>query len=141
MATKIMVTAVKTKKEGIGSRGAWKISEVTVSGGNRYDTFDAFEEGKEYEVDIVPNKDPKYADNIRHAKKGGDPVKEAVRAEQTQQAVAKAETKDQRITMLSCIGSAAQFYQHRQGTEQQVIAFAKQLFSVAMSHQEDSLPF
>lgn len=141
MPTTIQVTAVSVKRTGTGKNGKpYTIREVTVSNGNKYDSFDEFEIGKEYQVDIKPNSDSRYSDSISKVR-GNDPVKEAQRVEQTQHANERAEIKDQRITILSCISSASNFYQHRQGTEQQVIAFARQLFAVAMNHKQDDLPF
>jgi len=47
---------------------------------------------------------------------------------------AKYEPKNQEvITGLSCASTAANFYQQRQGTEEQVVAFAEKLFNWAMS--------
>lgn len=136
---KIQVVSVTPKKQGVKNGKAWTISEVETVEGNKYDTFDSFDIG-EYEVTVTPNENPKYNANIKKVKQ------ESAYASQKQAATAskildKQDDKEQRITMLSCLSSAANFYQQRQGTEEQVIAFAKKMFHEAMTHTTDKPPF
>ena len=137
---KIQIVNVTPKKQGVKDGRAWTISEIETVEGNKYDTFDQFAPLQEYGVDIIPNKDPKYNSTVRKQKKQND-YTSAKQAQAVASVLNNKDDKEQRITMLSCISSSANFYQQRQGTEEQVIAFAKKLFHQAMTHTMDSPPF
>lgn len=137
---KIQIVNVTPKKQGVKNGRAWTISEIETVEGNKYDTFESFFPNQEYDVEIIPNKDPKYNSNVRLLKKQGD-YTTAKQAQAVAQVLNNKDDKEQRITMLSCISSAANFYQQRQGTEEMVIKFAKALFHEAMTHTTDKPPF
>lgn len=137
---KIQVVSVTPKKQGVKDGRAWTISEIETVEGNKYDTFDQFIAGQEYDVDVIPNKDPKYNSNVRKQKKQND-YTSAKQAQAVANVLNNKDDKEQRITMLSCISSACNFYQQRQATEEMVIKFAKSLFHEAMTHTTDNPPF
>jgi hypothetical protein len=92
-------------------------------------TCDAFVAGKEakFEVEKKVSPDGKYTNyKIK-------PVKDAP-AFGGGGSFKKAEPKDEgRISALSCASTAANYYSQRQGTEEQVLAFAEKLFQWASS--------
>lgn len=136
---KIQIVSVTPKKQGVKNGKAWTISEVETVEGNKYDTFDSFTEG-EYDVIVTPNENPKYNANIKKVK--GESVYQSQKQAQAVASVLdKNDDKEQRISMLSCINSSCNYYQQRNGTEDQAIEFAKKLFKLAMEHKTDTLPF
>lgn len=136
---KIQIVNVTPKKQGVKNGKAWTISEVETVEGNKFDTFDSFQPG-EYEVDLTPNPNPKYNANIKKTK-GESTYTSQKQAQAVSHVMNSNDTKEQRITMLSCLSSASNYYQQRQGTEDQVIEFAKKMFHAAMTHHMDNLPF
>ena len=136
----IQVVNVTAKKQGVKNGKTWTISEVETVEGTKYDTFDVFEAGNEYQVEVVANPNPKYNANIRKVKKdsGYATTKQAATVAAVMD---KNDDKEQRISMLSCISSACNYYQQRQGDEEKVIEFSKKLFHLAMNHKTDTLPF
>lgn len=137
---KITVTQVTTKRQGVNKKNQpWTISELTTSDGKKYDTFDTFTHG-EFDVEIIAATKPGYNDTVKKPK-GQSQYQSNTQAAAVAQIHSNADDKDQRISMLSCLSTAAVFYQQRQGTEQQVIDFAKKLFHEAMTHKFNELPF
>lgn len=138
----VTITAFAPKKQGVGKSGKpWTITEFTLSDGRKVDSFDAFAQGETAEVEITPNADIRYNDNMKRFKKKTDDFKNAANANVSQKILANADTKDQRITMLSCISSACTFYQQREANEATIESFAKKLFALALNHKENDLPF
>lgn len=136
---KIQVVNVTPKKQGVKNGKAWTISEVETVEGEKYDTFDSFDVG-EYEVTVTPNENPKYNANIKKTK-GDSPYVAQKQAAVATKIIEKNDDKEQRITMLSCLSSACNYYQQRQGTEDMVLTFAKRMFHEAMHHGTDKVPF
>lgn len=136
----ITIATVTPKKQGTSKTGKpWTISEVTTPEGQTYDTFDVFAVGETVEVDITPNPNPAYNANIKKGK-GSNSYQNTKNAEVSNKILEANTAKEERITMLSCLSTAASFYRERQADEEKMIAFAQKLFKVAMN-QKDDLPF
>lgn len=137
----VTIKSFTPKKQGVGKTGKpWTITEFTLSDNRKVDSFDAFALGESADVEIVANADPRYNSTMKRIKKQNDFVNQK-NADTSQKVLANADIKDQRITMLSCISSACTFYQQREANEEIVIAFAHKLFSEALNHKQDALPF
>lgn len=138
----ITVQNIVAKKTGAKNGKPWTITEITTLDGRKFDSFDSFNIGETVEVEVTPNaKNPTYNANIRKPKSSGQAnAGNFKNAEVANKAIEANIQKDERISMLSCISSASNFYQQRQGTEEQVIAFAKKLFDLAVKRIDD-LPF
>ena len=132
------ITSVTPKKQGVSKTGKpWTISEITDSNGMKYDTFDAFTVGETVELTIEPN--PPYNAKASRAK-GTNSYQNTKNAEVSNKILEQNTTKEERITMLSCLSTAASFYRERQADEDKMIAFAQKLFKVAMQ-ENNELPF
>lgn len=57
---KIKVTSKEEKRRGQGTKGEWIIYTVTDEAGEKLDTFDNLEVGKEYEGEIVTPDNPTF---------------------------------------------------------------------------------
>lgn len=137
----VTIQSIVPKKTGAKNGKPWTISEVTLLDGRKCDTFDTFTIGQTVDVDITPNANPQYNANLKKAKSAGQAnAGNFKNAEVANKAIEANIQKDERISMLSCISSASNFYQQRQGTEEQVMAFAKKLFDLATKRVDD-LPF
>lgn len=145
---KVTIQSVTAKKTGAKNGKPWVISEVTLSDGRKFDSFDTFINGETADVDIVPNPNPQYNASIKKAKSAGQAnASNFKNAEVANKAIEANITKEKRITMLSCISSAANLYAHRSAdlnggtlTADTVCATAMKFFNLAMK-QEDDLPF
>lgn len=136
----ITIQSVTPKKQGIGKTGKpWTISEVTDSTGRKFDTFDALAAGETVSVDIEPNPNPAYNSKIKKSG-GSNNYTNTKNAEVSSKILEANQTKEERITMLSCLSTAASFYRERTTTEEGMIAFAEKLFKVAMK-ESNQLPF
>lgn len=144
----VTITSVTAKKTGAKNGKPWTISEVTLSDGRKVDSFDSFVAGEEVSVEITPNANPQYNANMKKAKAAGQANAATFRnAEVANKAIEANATKDKRITMLSCISSAANLYSQRTVdfnggtiTVDTVCAAAKKFFALAMEEKDD-LPF
>lgn len=138
----VTIQSLTPKKQGIGKTGKpWTITEFTLSDGRKVDSFDAFALGESADVEIVPNADARYNATMKRVNQKKNDFLNQKNAEIGQKILANTDTKDQRITMLSCISSACTFYQQREADEGTVHNFAKSLFALAMNHKQDQLPF
>lgn len=143
-----MIQSVTAKKTGAKNGKPWVISEVTLSDGRKVDTFDTFVNGETAEVDIIPNANPQYNATMKKAKSGGQAQAATFKnAEVANKAIEANIAKEKRITMLSCISSAATLYAQRSAdlnggalTADTICATAMKFFNLAMK-QEDDLPF
>ena len=135
----ITVATVTPKKQGVSPKNnkPWTVSEIVSTDGQVYDTFDAFTVGETVEIDITPN--PPYNAKISKAR-GSNNYKNLKNAEVSNKILEQNTTKEERITMLSCLSTAASFYRERQADEDKMIAFAEKLFKIAMKEKND-LPF
>lgn len=137
----VTIQSITAKKTGAKNGKPWTISEVTLADGRKCDTFDTFTIGVSVDVEITPNANPQYNANLKKAKSAAQAnASNFKNAEVANKAIEANIVKDERISMLSCISSSANFYQQRQGTEQQVMDFAKKLFDLAVKRVDD-LPF
>lgn len=144
----VTIQSVTTKKTGAKNGKPWVISEVTLTDGRKLDSFDSFVNGETVSVDIVPNANPQYNSTMKKAKSAGQANAATFRnAEVANKAIDANLTKDKRITMLSCISSAANLYSQRTVdfnggtlTVDTVCATAKKFFALAMEEKDD-LPF
>lgn len=137
----ITIQNIVAKKTGAKNGKPWTISEVTLLDGRVCDTFDTFAIGQSVDVDITPNANPQYNANLKKAKSAGQAnAGNFKNAEVANKAIDANIAKDERISMLSCISSAANFYQQREATEEKVLNFAKRLFDLAVKRVDD-LPF
>lgn len=141
MSETVTILSIVPKKTGAKNGKPWTISEVTLEDGRKLDTFDTFAVGQVVEVDISKNANPQYNDNLKKAKSAAQAnAGNFKNAEAANKAIEHNIAKDERISMLSCISSACNFYQQREATEEKVIKFAERLFSVAVKRTDD-LPF
>lgn len=137
----VTIQSIVAKKTGAKNGKPWTISEVTLADGRKCDTFDSFTAGQTVDVDITPNANPQYNANLKKSKSQNQQNAASFRnAEVANKAIDANIQKDERISMLSCISSACNYYQQRQGSEEQVLAFAKKLFELAVKRVDD-LPF
>lgn len=136
----ITIQAITPKKQGVGKTGKpWTISEIQTADGRTFDTFDAFAIGEQVTVDVEKNPNPAYNDKIKKSN-GSNGYQNTKNAEVASKILENNSVKEERITMLSCLSTAASFYRERQTTEEGMIAFAEKLFKVAMK-EKDKLPF
>lgn len=141
MKETINVVSVTPKKQGAKNGKAWTISEIATADGRTFDSFDFFTVGETVEVDVTPNANPAYNANIKKGSKKSD-WQNAKQAQVATQVLNNNNDKEQRITMLSCISSACNYYAQRgQVNEEQVIELAKKFFNLAMNNKQDDLPF
>lgn len=133
----VTIKKVTPKKQGVKNGRAWTISEVELEDGRTVDTFDSFKPGDSAEVEITEN--GKYNPSMKRTKRQSD-YQDFKNADTASKVLSNESDKEQRITMLSCISSACNFYQQRQGSEEMVMEFSKKLFSQAMA-KNDQLPF
>lgn len=137
----VTIQSVTAKKTGAKNGKPWTISEVVTTDGRKFDTFDTFTIGESASVDITPNANPQYNANLKRAKSASQSnAANFKNAEVANKAIEANIAKDERISMLSCISSACNFYQQREASEEKVIAFAERLFKVAIKRTDD-LPF
>ena len=137
---KITVKTVTAKKQGVKNNKTWTLSEIITTDNRKFNTFDFMEANGSYDVTIEPASDPKYNATVKKAKADNNYV-QTKQAEIVNKVLETGDKKEQRITMLSCISSACNYYQQRQGTIEQVQDMAKQLFYLAMTHQINEMPF
>lgn len=138
----VTIQNIVAKKTGAKNGKPWTIFEVTTIDGRKFDSFDSFTIGEAAEVEVMPNaKNPAYNATIRKPKSSGQAnAGNFKNAETANKAIDANIAKDERISMLSCISSAANFYQQREGSEEKVMNFAKRLFDLATKRVDD-LPF
>lgn len=138
----VTIQSIIPKKTGAKNGKPWTISEVTLADGRKCDTFDSFAIGQVADVDITPNANPQYNANLKKAKSASQAnASNFKNAEIANKAIDANIAKDERISMLSCISSACNFYAQRElGTEDKVILFAERLFQLAIK-RVDQLPF
>ena len=143
MTEQVTVVATAPKKQGVKNGKAWTISAVTLEDGRILDSFDAFKVGETAEVIITPNANPQYADTMKKAKQASTDWQNHKAAETGNKILATNNEKDERISMLSCISSACNYYAQRgQANETEVMEFAKKLFKLATEPKGlDKLPF
>lgn len=136
----ITIQTITPKKQGVSKTGKpWTISELTAADGRKFDTFDAFAAGETIAVDIEPNPNPSYNAKVSKAKATNN-YQNTKNAEVSSKILEANSVKEERITMLSCLSTAASFYRERAIDEAGMIAFAEKLFKVAMK-EKDKLPF
>lgn len=144
----ITVATTTVKRTGKNKFGKdYTVSEVVTTQGQKFDTFEVFNQGDTCDVEVTPNKDPKYNAGIKRIGEPKQPTPQQ-HAQASQQVTANEDEKQRVIAMESVIRSAAIYYQQRQGTETQMIDFARKLFDVVMKpanvmNQDDGsgLPF
>jgi len=136
----VTIKSIVAKKTGAKNGKPWTISEVELTDGRKVDTFDTFAIGQTVDVDITANADIRYNDNMKKAKTAQQNASNFRNAEVANKAIDANIQKDERITMLSCISSSANFYQQREATEEKVMAFAQKLFNLAVKRVDD-MPF
>lgn len=137
----ITIQSVTAKKTGAKNGKPWTISEVTTTDGRKFDSFDTFKQGESVDVDVTPGAKPEYNSNIKKSKSASQSNAATFKnAEAANKAIEANIAKDERISMLSCISSACNFYQQREADEQKVMKFAEKLFDLATKRVDD-LPF
>jgi len=143
MTESVTVVSVVPKKQGAKNGKAWTISSVTLEDGRVIDSFDAFKPGETTDVIVTPNANPQYADTMKRAKQAANDFVNHKNAETANKVLATNNEKDERITMLSCISSACNYYAQRgPANEAEVVEFAKKLFNLAIEPKgKDRLPF
>lgn len=146
----VTIQSVVAKKTGANNGRPWTISECVLSDGRKVDTFDSFTQGETASVEITPNTDPKYNANMKRPKSQGQQnAGNFANAQAANNAINFNKEKDERISMLSCISSAANVYAQRtvaldgaRLTEQHIMDLAKKFFDLAVQPKGvDQLPF
>lgn len=144
----VTIQSVIAKKTGAKNGKPWTISEVTLSDGRKVDSFDSFVNGETVDVEIIPNANPQYNATMKKAKSAGQAhAANFKNAEVANKAIDYNNTKDLRITMLSCISSAATFYAERSTSlsgsplkHSDILELASAFFNHA-TQEKDTLPF
>jgi len=142
----VTIKSVTAKKTGAKNGKPWTISEVVLMDGRKVDTFDQFDEGESYDVVITQN--AQYSPNMKRAKSAGQSQAATFKnAEVANKAIDANNTKDLRITMLSCISSACTFYAERSTSlsgsplkHSDILELASAFFNHAIQ-EKDTLPF
>lgn len=129
---------ITQKKQGVGKNNKpWTIYEVMLADGRKADTFENFKVGEVVDVEIIENENPNYNPTLKRTNKKNYVPPTNMEASKIIEAN---NDKERRITMLSCISSASNYYAERQSSPEDVKKLAEEFFELAWK-KKDELPF